>query len=396
MNTVEFGSLFHFIRNGMNVKQDKSGDGAPITRIETISNSTIDVDRVGYANLAIEDCKDWLLKPGDILFSHINSVEHIGKCAVYSGSPTELVHGMNLLCLRCDQKKLLPEYAKHLIRGPDFRGKLASFINKAVNQASISIGNLKTIHVRVPQIPEQRRIAAILDQADALRTKRREALTQLDKLAQAIFVEMFGDPVTNSKGWKIVSLGEHVTKMGSGSTPTGGDSAYKESGISLIRSLNVHDGRFIRKNLAFIDDTQANKLRNVVVEAGDVLLNITGASVARVCRAPADALPARVNQHVMIIRPRQTLNSLFLERLLLSSQMKTHLLKIGGSGATREAITKAQAEMLPVICPPIELQNQFVDRFSEIQRIAESGEASQKHLAGLFASLQHRAFRGEL
>ena len=96
MNEVEFGSLFEFIRNGMNIKQDKSGDGIPITRIETIADGTVDPARVGYANLCEEDCLDWFLKPGDILFSHINSVEHIGKCALYEGFPSPLVHGMNL------------------------------------------------------------------------------------------------------------------------------------------------------------------------------------------------------------------------------------------------------------------------------------------------------------
>jgi type I restriction enzyme, S subunit len=79
MKSVEFGSLFRFIRNGMNVKQDKSGDGLPITRIETISAATVDGTRVGFAGLVEDECRDWLLEPGDILFSHINSVEHIGK-----------------------------------------------------------------------------------------------------------------------------------------------------------------------------------------------------------------------------------------------------------------------------------------------------------------------------
>lgn len=167
MRAVEFGSLFEFIRNGMNIKQDKSGDGLPITRIETISNSSIDPKRVGFAGLEEADSKDWFLKHGDILFSHINSVEHIGKCAVYEGLPEKLVHGMNLLCLRPDSKQLTPEFAKYLIRGQDFRAKLGAYINKAVNQASVSIGNLKGIQVTVPELEEQRRIAAILDKADA-------------------------------------------------------------------------------------------------------------------------------------------------------------------------------------------------------------------------------------
>ena len=191
---MEFGYLFEFIRNGMSVKQDKSGDGLPISRIETIADATVNPAKVGFAGLKLEDCKSWLLQPGDILFSHINSVEHVGKCAVYRGFPDQLVHGMNLLCLRCDPTITIPEFAKYLIRSPAFRSNLSNFINKAVNQASVSIGNLKTIPVHVPAISEQHRIAAILDQADALRAKRREALVQMERLAQSIFIEMFGDP----------------------------------------------------------------------------------------------------------------------------------------------------------------------------------------------------------
>jgi len=164
---------------------------------------------------------------------------------------------------------------------------------------------------------------------------------------------MSGDPVGNPRSWPKIKLGEHTAKMGSGATPTGGDAAYKASGISLIRSLNVRDGVFAYKDLAYIDDVQAPKLSSVVVSAGDVLLNITGASVARVCRAPIDVLPARVNQHVMIIRPKSTVDAVFPEQMLLSQCMKRMLLQIGGAGATLEAITKAQAEELTVICPPL-------------------------------------------
>lgn len=194
MKVVQFGSLFKFIRNGMSIKQDKSGDGLPITRIETIADATVDASRVGYAGLKEQDCRSWLMEPGDILFSHINSVEHIGKCAVYRGSPDKLVHGMNLLCLRCDATQLIPEFAKYLIRSPNFRTRLSNFINKAVNQASVSIGNLKPIPVGIPSLSEQRRIATILDQAEAIRAKRRETLMQLDSLHSPSSLSCLGTP----------------------------------------------------------------------------------------------------------------------------------------------------------------------------------------------------------
>jgi type I restriction enzyme S subunit len=260
----------------------------------------------------------------------------------------------------------------------------------------ITQDNLGKLQIPLPPLDEQKRVAAILDAADALRAKRRQSIAQLDALIQSTFLDLFGDPVTNPMGWEIVLLGQQTTKLGSGSTPTGGSDAYKNEGLSLIRSLNVRDGEFTYKDLALIDDKQAAKLSNVVVEENDVLLNITGASVARVCRAPKSVLPARVNQHVCIIRPKPSINPLFLEHLLLTPQTKNKLLRIGGAGATREAITKAQLEQFEVVCPPLPLQQKFAVIVESIERQKTTQRAHLAELDALFAALQHRAFRGEV
>lgn len=391
---VELGSLFEFIRNGMNVKQNSEAGGLPITRIETISDGTVNPARVGYAGLRVDDVERWLLESGDILFSHINSFEHVGKCAVYRGAPETLVHGMNLLCFRADRSKLDPEYAKHLLRSRGFRTQLERFINKAVNQASVSIGNLSSIPIALPPLDEQQRIAAILDQAEELRAKRRAAIALLDQLPQAIFLEMFGDPGTNPKGWVTKSLKEVTTKIGSGSTPTGGESAYKTSGIALIRSMNIHDGQFVPKGLAYIDEIQAAKLGNVVVAPNDVLLNITGASVARVALVPNSVLPARVNQHVSILRCAQGLSPRFLESLLINPSTKKKLLRVAGAGATREAITKEQLESFEIPLPPIETQELFSGRVERVFRAKSAHQTALKELDNIFSSLQSQSFGG--
>jgi type I restriction enzyme S subunit len=282
-------------------------------------------------------------------------------------------------------------YLKHWLQSLDFREQITRLVTGSA-QLNFGPSHLKQLKIKLPPLAEQQRIAAILDKAEEIKRKREQAIAKLDELAQSTFVEMFGDPVTNSKNWDLIKLGNAVTKLGSGSTPTGGDASYKTQGISLIRSLNVHDGEFVFKNLAYIDEEQASKLANVMVVKGDVLLNITGASVARVCRVPDAVLPARVNQHVMIVRPNETLNPLYLERLLLSSQMKNKLLQIGGSGATREAITKAQAEKLDIICPPLKLQNEFARNIERILNIKDKEIQSIDINVGLLSSLQHQAF----
>jgi type I restriction enzyme S subunit len=138
------------------------------------------------------------------------------------------------------------------------------------------------------------------------------------------------------KNWKIIKLSESCSKIGSGATPTGGKEAYLKSGpISLIRSQNVLDFSFTKNGLAFISPEQAYELKNVTIEEDDVLLNITGDSVARVCKVPKDLIPARVNQHVAIIRPQKDkIDSDYLKYYLLEPSFKGYLLGLASSGAT--------------------------------------------------------------
>lgn len=206
------------------------------------------------------------------------------------------------------------------------------------------------------------------------------------------------------EGWVKKRLSEVTTKIGSGATPRGGDESYKAEGISLIRSLNVYDDGFREAKLARIDQDQANALSNVVVEPQDILLNITGASVARCCRAPAGLLPARVNQHVSIIRPDQErLDSDFLHYLLISKDYKNRLLSTGEEGgSTRQAITKAQLQDFVVEFPESLFEQQRIvalldEAFSGFASAKANAERNLQNARALFESHLQSVFsqRGE-
>jgi len=166
--------------------------------------------------------------------------------------------------------------------------------------------------------------------------------------------------------WPIVKLVDICDKSGSGATPRGGKEAYCDHGISLIRSQNVLDFAFSNDGLAFINDEQARKLSNVEVMADDVLLNITGDSVARACIVDSAYLPARVNQHVAIIRGKKgvVLSTYILYNL---QKMKGYLLQLASAGATRNALTKGMIEQLEIPLPPIEVQAQIVAILDALQ-----------------------------
>jgi len=252
-------------------------------------------------------------------------------------------------------------------------------------------------------IEEQKQIVNKLDQViagiDKAKLNIEKNLKNAKELFQGKLNEIFSQ---KGEGWVEKKLGEITSKIGSGATPRGGQSSYKEFGISLIRSLNVYDDGFREKKLAFIDNSQAQKLNNVAIESGDVLLNITGGSVARCCIAPNDFLPARVNQHVSIIRLKgDAVSSEFLHYSLIAKINKDLLLRIGEQGATRQAITKAQIENFIVSYPEdnkeqkqsvkliIRLKNQTLSLESKYQQELNSLEELKK-------SILEKAFAGEL
>lgn len=165
----------------------------------------------------------------------------------------------------------------------------------------------------------------------------------------------------------IVKLSDICEKIGSGATPRGGKETYCKQGVSLIRSQNVLDLTFSPDGLVFINKEQAQKLNNVMVESGDVLLNITGDSVARSCSIDSTYLPARTNQHVAIIRGKkdEVLNNYILYFL---SWKKGYLLQLASAGATRNALTKKMIEQLEIDLPTMEKQQKIVSILDSLQR----------------------------
>lgn len=165
----------------------------------------------------------------------------------------------------------------------------------------------------------------------------------------------------------IVKMIDICEKIGSGATPRGGKEAYCDEGISLVRSQNVLDFAFSRDGLAYINDEQAQKLNNVEVHEGDVLLNITGDSVARACMMDSAFLPARVNQHVAIVRGKENkvINSFILYFL---QWRKGYLLQLASAGATRNALTKGMIEQLEINLPSMNEQKKIVAILDSIQQ----------------------------
>lgn len=391
----ELGSCFEFVRNGMNVKQSKDVSGVPITRIETISDGTVNLSKVGYAGLECANVEKWLLEPGDILFSHINSVEHVGKCALFEGSESPVAHGMNLLCLRPKISELWPAYAKWLLKSPRFRSQIMPFINKAVNQASLSTKNLKSIEILLPRLSEQKQIAAILDQADDIRRLRQRAHDRLGTLGQSIFCEMFGDPATNQMGWQTGQLNSLVTandKINYGVVQPGenvtdgvpliraGDLSSPVINVDLLKKIDAHIENSYSRSRLKGDEILVGCVGSIgaIALAGEML---RGANIARaVGRVPIDKNKADRN---------------FIAQQLRMPSIQNYF-RSEVRAVAQPTLNIKQLKETPIFLPPLEGQRKFSKSTAKIERTRLQYVAHIAALDGLFASLQQRAFRGEL
>ena len=327
----------------------------------------------------------------------------VGRCCLLPETGEQMITAVDCTIVRFDKNICIPEFFIYYTQSVNYLNDVDSETS-GTTRKRISRSKLSQVAVPIPTPHEQQRIVAILDQAFEGIAKARANAEQNLQNARALFESHLQSVFTQrGKGWMKNKLDSLTTKIGSGATPRGGEESYKAEGISLVRSMNVHDFGFKYAKLAFLDDAQAKELSNVELKPNDVLLNITGASVARCCIVPEDVLPARVNQHVSIIRPvSDKLDSSFLHYLLLSKPYKDKLLQTGSEGgSTRQAITKAQIQEFLIEYPPaIEDQKAIAHKLNEMlketQRLETLYQRKITLLDELKKSLLQQAFAGEL
>ena len=258
-----------------------------------------------------------------------------------------------------DTEKLLPEYLMLLFSRPEF-DRYARFKSHGSVREVMDWEEMCKVELPVPDIEKQRKIVKAYKTITDRIALKQKINDNLVSTLQIIYKKMF---LESQNTYITKPLADLCSKIGSGATPKGGKAAYFDKGISLIRSMNVFDYFFSYPELAHISQIQANALANVEIQQADVLFNITGVSVTRCCVVPDDVLPARVNQHVMIIRPYKGKNmSYYIMCTLCTSENKAKLLGIGQSGSTREAINKQELERFEIPVP----SDEELERFGEI------------------------------
>lgn len=259
---------------------------------------------------------------------------------------------------------------------------------RATTADNFPVDKLKRLVVPLPPLPEQRRIAAVLDRAEALQIKRRAALAQLDTLTQSIFLDMFGDPAANPKGWRLRAL-EEVAETTSGGTPNRAVAEYFGGDIPWVKSGELHQGVVTATEESLTERGLAESSAKLV-PPGTVLVAMYGATVGVI---GVLGVRAATNQAICSIQPMDGLNAGYLVHLLRRLSPTLLAKRVGGAqpNLSQELLRKMR---VPV--PPEEIQRDFAGRISTVEKLKTPYDASLSQLDALFASLQYRAFRGEL
>jgi type I restriction enzyme M protein len=334
------------ISNGLTYKNEKSSGGLPISRIQTISHGVINFDLVGYADLDTVNPK-YLMQEGDILFSHINSIDHLGKIAIYTKEMKTLIHGMNLLRIVPNQDLVVPGYLFHNLRSNTFRAEVRAFAKQAVNQASINISDLNALEIPLPPLEVQKQITAELDGYAAIISGAKQ------------IVSNWKPRIDIDPEWDVYPLGDLIDVLDSKRRPiTKSDrksGPYPYYGATGILD-HVEDFLFDERLVLLGED-------GAKWESGENSAFIVEGKYW-------------VNNHAHVFRPnRKKLNDVYAVTLLNQMDLMPFI-----TGVTVPKLNQERMRAIEIPLPPIEIQQAFVDEI-EIER---AGVDSAKKLIDIY------------
>lgn len=264
------------------------------------------------------------------------------------------------------------------------------------NLPRISPTVLAELRIPLPPLPEQRRIAEILDKADTLRVKRRAALAQLETLVQSIFFAMFGDPGANPKGWPLVSIADICEVKGGKRLPKGEEYSPVPTPFRYIRVVDLKGGCVDESALVYLKpETQAG-ISRYVVNSGDVIISIAG-SIGLVAPVPQSLDGVNFTENAAKLTPRGSARfeaeylAAFLETDYAQGQIRSH---VGQVTIGKLALFRIEKLMVPL--PPITLQRAYLRRTSAAGALGNAQKEAISRLDELVGALQHLAFQGEL
>jgi type I restriction enzyme S subunit len=395
MNDARLGDVASFIR-GITFKPE---DVVPLETPRAVAcmrtknvQSELDLSDVWGVRQDLVKRDDQYLIDGDILVSSANSWNLVGKCCAVPTLPQRSTFGGFVSVLRPQQEKLDPRYLFRWFSSGPIQKTVRSFGQQTTNISNLNIERCLALAIPLPSLAEQRRIAEILDKADALRAKRRAALAQLDTLTQSIFVDMFGDPVGNSR-WPVASLGSVLTSMRYG--PRFYDEEYAEDGIRIVRITDLSEGGSLDYKAMPKLRVAAQDFEKSALRPGDVIFARSGATVGKTALIRNEDPPSIAGAYFIVLRFDERFDPVYADAVLRCPSVRAIVTRRSRQAAQQNFSGPGLRE-LPFPVPPSDLQREFSCKVTAVARTIRTNEASASGMDALFASIQHRAFRCEL
>lgn len=316
----------------------------------------------------------------------VSCIGNLGKLAI---TAKEVCFNQQINGLIFDEQKIFPKYGFY------FAQTIKPQLEKASSSTTLPIVNksrFSDLEIKYPPLDEQRRIAAILDQADELRQKRQQAIEKLDQLLQATFIDMFGDPVSNPKGFPIQDLEYIALQVTDGTHHT---PKRETSGIPLLSARNVLMGRIDFENIDFVGEEEYQRLRKRCEPLrGDILISCSG-SIGRVSTVDIDRPFVMVRSAALVKLNKKLVTSKFVEYLLRTPYLQSQMIRSSKS-SSQANLFQEPIKRLKVFLPPIDLQENFEKLIEVSTKEKEKLLQSSDKLEILFRSLQNQAFNGTL
>jgi len=391
------------IKGGLAKGKDREGAvlrSIPYLRVANVQQRYLDLSEVLEIGATESEIRDLALKTGDVLLNEGGDRDKLGRGWVWEGQIPLCIHQNHVFRARAKADLVDPYYLSYWANTEQARNYFIKSGKQTTNLASISKSNLSNLPVPLPPLPEQRRIAAILDQAEALRAKRRAALSKLKILAQSIFIEMFGDLFAKSQPWPFGPVSRFVDGFESGKNLVADDqedqaSQYRVLKISAVTSLEYRPSESKALPAEYLPP------KSHLVRMGDLLFSrantadLIGATVL-VDSTPANlVLPDKLWR--VVWNPSNPTDPHWALALFRSAKFRQEIGKRAtGTSGSMKNISQEKVLSIEIALPPIDLQRAFGEKFRSIERLIKQHRGALEKSDALFASLQHRAFRGEL
>ncbi len=330
---------------------------------------------------------------GDVLVAKITPCFENGKIAQANLSKQIGFGSTEFHVVRPHPDKLDARYTHHFLRLDRVRVAGERRMTGSGGQRRVPEDYLAELEIPLPPLAEQRRIAEVLDRAEALRAKRRAALDQLDTLTQSLFLDLFGDPVANPKRWPNPTIGGLLTFLQYG--PRFYNEAYSPDGIRIVRITDLNEAGVLDYSAMprlTVSDAEREKY---ALEPGDLIFARTGATVGKVALIQPNDPPSIAGAYFITMRFQNTVEPLYARAVLTSPSVRA-IVTNRSRQAAQQNFSGPGLRQLPMPLPPLALQREFVRQVTAVEAQKTAHRASLSELDALFASLQDRGFRGEL